>query len=712
MAIRFPASELPDDDPLIGSEFGKYRILARLGSGGMGVVYEARDETLQRLVALKLVSSLDPLAARRFLSEAQAAARLNHPNVVTIYEVSEFEAQHFLAMELVRGMSASEYLRTRGPMKWKVATRVLISACRGLAAAHRAGLIHRDLKPGNILLAKRGEIKLADFGLAKQVAETDRSLTTTGIVMGTPEYMSPEQCSSDVVTHQSDMYSLGASYFALLTGRPPFVCEQPIQTMFAHCSQSPPDPREFAPATPAACAEIVSCAMARQPHERFATATEMQSALEAVLKPGSTTDEQTMELRTGAKLNRPAGETRQATQPLEAIRRGQRTGVVIGVGLTLAAIVLGVVIARWSPAEPASRQTAERKTVSRPLRQQASQPGLFGRATTEGTVLTTVTSEDGAFVAVAMSPDGEYLAARVLGHQRGRLLIWDVTSVEPLMDRTGDEYGRASFLLADLIGTQMISFTRAGDWLVVGQLSGLNVDVEAWPVPPRAGVLPQTLSVEGRTVLSVAPGASSDQCVMSASVPGATAVHSVFASDWPHGSATFHWSDRLHRTSSHLLLAEPDGRHWLVSNGLDFVFRLDPSRPKMRSREVTTANIDCLCCSPLRDAPWVAVGSADTVELLDLSGEHKSRRLRVGADSQARITAMGSTADGKSVIVAVTTQGVSKLISVETANWARTKTIGTELPVVFSLAVSPTAPLLVTASGDGTLRLWKLAEWP
>ncbi len=694
-----------ESNRLVGSRFGKYRIGGKLGEGGMGAVYEAEDESLKRHVALKIVAAREPHEVKRFVAEAQAAARLNHPNVVTVYEVSQFEGQQFLAMELVRGMSASEYLRTRGAMEWTVATRVAIAACRGLAAAHREGLIHRDLKPGNILLAKRGDIKIADFGLAKWLGGTERSMTAKGTVLGTPEYMSPEQCSSDVVTPQSDLYSLGASYFALLTGRPPFVCEQPVQAMFAHCSQPVPDPRELVPEIPAACVEIIRRAMAKQPHDRFASATEMQAALEAALKPGSNADEQTMDLRLGAKPNRPAGEATQVTLPLAAIRRGERRGVLIGVGLTLVAIAIGLVIARRPKPEPPSPQTTEP-----PIAQHAPLPGLLSKATPEGFVLRTLASDEGVFVGVAISPNGKHLAARVLGRDRGRVVVWDLDSDKAPMDRPGKKYGRASFLLRELVGTQIVGFTQASDWLVVGQLSGLDCDVEAWPMPPDESALPRTLSVDGKTVLSVAPSPGGDQCLMSVSVPTATETKSVYAYNWPNGARTLHWSDRLHRTSSHLLVAEPDGKHWLVSNGFDFVIRFDVSRPQLRAREMTTSNIDCLCSSPNPDSPWLAVGSADSVELLDLTGQHEPRRLRVGADPQGRITAIAPTTDGKSVIVAATASGVSKLVSVKTTNWTESKTIGTDLPFVCSLAVSPTTPVLVTASSDGTLRLWKLGD--
>lgn len=276
------------------NRLGKYVLKSRLGKGGMGVVYLATDTRLKRDVALKVLSkslASNADAVQRFLQEARAAAQLNHPNVVMVHDVDQQRGHCFLVMELVTGGTAQERM-SLGPLSWVEATRTIADACRGLAAAHQAGLIHRDIKPSNLIRTADGIIKLADFGLAKVPDETKTSgpVTRSGAILGTPQYMSPEQCSGEPVDARSDIYSLGATYFALLTGEPPYVETQPLQIMFAHCSKPVPDPRSRRPDVPAACAEVVMRALAKQRAERFKSADEFLAALNALLANASAAD--------------------------------------------------------------------------------------------------------------------------------------------------------------------------------------------------------------------------------------------------------------------------------------------------------------------------------------------------------------------------------------------------------------------------------------
>ncbi len=276
------------------NRLGKYVLKSRLGKGGMGVVYLATDTRLKRDVALKVLSkslASNADAVQRFLQEARAAAQLNHPNVVMVHDVDQQRGHCFLVMELVTGGTAQERM-SLGPLSWVEATRTIADACRGLAAAHQAGLIHRDIKPSNLIRTADGIIKLADFGLAKVPDETKTSgpVTKSGAILGTPQYMSPEQCSGEPVDARSDIYSLGATYFALLTGEPPYVETQPLQIMFAHCSKPVPDPRSRRPDVPAACAEVVMTALAKQRAERFKSADEFLAALNALLANASAAD--------------------------------------------------------------------------------------------------------------------------------------------------------------------------------------------------------------------------------------------------------------------------------------------------------------------------------------------------------------------------------------------------------------------------------------
>ena len=270
---------------------GKYRLLRKLGEGGMGVVYEAEDPLMMRRVAVKVLPpavSRNQTALQRFLREAQTAGKVFHPNIVAALDVGSQDGTYFFVMELIEGSSAADFIRQRGPFNWPEATRVIADACRGLEAAHRAGLIHRDIKPANIMRASDGTVKLADFGLAKAADAIDENLTQTGTIVGTPSFMSPEQCMGRPLDGRSDLYGLGATDFALLTGRPPFTNGGAQQVMYAHCHFPPPDPRTVRPEVPAAVVAIMHRAMAKRPGDRFQDAGEMLAALDAVMA-GTTT---------------------------------------------------------------------------------------------------------------------------------------------------------------------------------------------------------------------------------------------------------------------------------------------------------------------------------------------------------------------------------------------------------------------------------------
>lgn len=282
--------ELQPSAPWTGRMLGKYRLEKKLGAGGMGDVYEALDTYLQRRVAVKLVRAAiaaEPTAARRFLAEARAIARLRHSHVVPIHEIDQRDGELYIVMELLPGGTLQDRLHAVGYLPWVEATRHIASVARALEAAHAAGMVHRDVKPSNILLDEAGAAKLADFGLVKLADPGSAGVTTGGMALGTPHFMSPEQCRGERVDARSDLYSLGATYYTLLTGQPLFAGDNPLQIQFNHCSSPIPDPRKLQSDVPAECVAILRQALAKEPSDRFATAGEMAAALEAVL-PGPT----------------------------------------------------------------------------------------------------------------------------------------------------------------------------------------------------------------------------------------------------------------------------------------------------------------------------------------------------------------------------------------------------------------------------------------
>ena len=271
----------------IGRRLNRYELRSLLGTGGMGVVYLAHDTLIERDVAIKMLPaelSADETALARFLAEAKAAGKLSHPNVVGIYEVNQQGEAYYLVMEYVGGGTIAEELQRSGALSVLSATQIVADACRGLAAAHAVGLVHRDIKPENLLRAADGSVKVADFGLAKQTLGATMHLTREGSVAGTPYFMSPEQCESRPVDARSDIYSLGATYYSLLTGDQPYQdAGSIVQIMYAHCSGETLDPQKSNAALPDACSQIVKRAAAKLPEDRYQSAAEMLADLNAVI---------------------------------------------------------------------------------------------------------------------------------------------------------------------------------------------------------------------------------------------------------------------------------------------------------------------------------------------------------------------------------------------------------------------------------------------
>lgn len=280
---------VPDEDADLGSEgvrLGQYRLIRRVGRGAKGIVYEARDELLGRTVAVKVLDpqlmAAESSGVKRFLLEARAASRLDHPNCVGVHNVGKDAGTVYYAMPLVVGRSAQERLDADGAFSVDEATRICELAARGLDAAHSAGIVHRDVKPGNILLGNDGQVRISDFGMAQAADQFLSGMTEPGRWMGTPHFMSPEQCRGERVDARADIYSLGATYWCLLTGRPPFGGMNPAAVLYKQITDPHPDPRDFVPGIPAACVSVIDRAMAKDPSERFATARDLADALARV----------------------------------------------------------------------------------------------------------------------------------------------------------------------------------------------------------------------------------------------------------------------------------------------------------------------------------------------------------------------------------------------------------------------------------------------
>ncbi len=311
----------------------EYEILSVVGKGGFGIVLKAFDENLHRVVAIKVMSpqmAASGTARQRFIREAQAAAAVTHENVVTIHAVKKDAKIPYLVMQFVSGMTLNEKIDTAGTLGVKEILRMGMQIAEGLAAAHKQGLVHRDIKPGNILLENGIErVKITDFGLARAV--DDASITQSGVVAGTPMYMSPEQANGEPVDHRSDLFSLGSVLYAMCTGHPPFRAKTTMAVLKRVCDDAPTPVQQVNADIPGWLSDVIGKLHAKKPEERFHTAKEVAELL----------GQQLAHLQQPTQSSRPEP----LSPPIKALTpKRRRTPVVVG----LLALLLGVGGTIWA----------------------------------------------------------------------------------------------------------------------------------------------------------------------------------------------------------------------------------------------------------------------------------------------------------------------------------------------------------------------------
>lgn len=286
----------PGNAPADLRTFGRYVIEKKLGEGGMGAVYRAVDSTLKRIVALKILpreKAQNEILVKRFQAEAQAAAQLRHKNIVCVYDSGEHDGYLYIAMEYIDGIDVQDLVLRKGGLSVKRSLDIIKQVARALEHAYEQTIVHRDIKPANLLIDRDGNVKLADMGLARSIAETEEAgITRAGTTVGTVDYMSPEQArDSKSADCRSDMYSLAATWYHMLAGKPPFPNGDLLNKITAHATQTPPDPRDVRPNIPESVVHIMHKMLEKKPARRYQTPAELIHDLEHGFSAGEASDD-------------------------------------------------------------------------------------------------------------------------------------------------------------------------------------------------------------------------------------------------------------------------------------------------------------------------------------------------------------------------------------------------------------------------------------
>jgi TolB-like protein/tetratricopeptide (TPR) repeat protein len=426
---------------LIGSTLSQYRILEKLGEGGMGEVYLAEDTSLKRKVALKVLPAemaADPERLARFKREAESVAALNHPNIVTIHSVEEVDGTHFLTMEWVDGQTLGE-LMSRGAMPLEKVFEMGVPIADALASAHEEGITHRDLKPANVMVTGKGRVKVLDFGLAKLAMEGEdgssdeqptQALTQEGLAVGTVPYMSPEQVRGEAVDHRTDIFSLGVVLYEMASGQRPFGGKSSADLVSAILRDRPPSVTEVRAELPHHLGRVLQRCMEKDPEKRFQTAKDVRNELEG------------LKLEVSSGVARLSSASIPAAQP-ESAGPGSRKGLWIG--LAAVAVIAVILAAFWMGSDDSATPVAELPTA---------QPGSVGAAADDRTMAVVLPFEN-------LGPaEDEYFAAGITDEISGRLA--SVNSLGVISRQTAARYADSDKSIQQIGNELEVDYVLAG----------------------------------------------------------------------------------------------------------------------------------------------------------------------------------------------------------------------------------------------------------
>jgi uncharacterized protein (TIGR03067 family) len=648
------------DPPAKPGQLGKlahYEILEVIGRGGMSVVFKGFDQSLQRFVAVKVMApelAVSANAKQRFAREAQAAAAVSHDHVVTIHAVNEFKGLPYLVMQYIHGESLQQKLDRTGPLELKEILRIGMQTADGLAAAHAQGLIHRDIKPANILLENGVQrVKITDFGLARAV--DDASLTQSGVIAGTPQYMSPEQSLGEPQDYRTDLFSLGSVLYALCTGRPPFRAHNTLAVLKRVAEDTPRPIREVNPEIPDWLEAIVEKLMEKHPVERFQSAAEVARLLENHL----------------AHLQQPGRIPRPETPPKRVVvgeKPARRPRVVLWGLVALAAMCLSCCLV------PVGMIVGLYMSDEAPQQASVAKPYPFGDPFVAG---------KRGLRCIAISPDGRNLAA---GFDDSSVLVWEV-AMRKVTTLEGHKFPVTS-----------VMFTPEGDKLLAGAANGRDDggEVKLWDLATER--VSKSYPWDKGSVHAVAISPDGMTCAAG----GKSGIELWDAQTGKRRPLP----PTLPGVTINAIAFSPDGQTVAAGGKTEIVYLWDPlTGNEQGTLKGHTRDIESICFYP--DGLTLASGSYDgTVKLWDLSTHEPRATFEPTKNVGVRSLAIRS--DGQLLAVGLSDHTV-KLFDPITAEEA--ERVGPEQPGA-EVAFTKVGDTLAMGHVGGTIRLWHVPPQP